>query len=214
MAHTYPPLNVEIRTPRLTLAGATDELLERLVPVVRAGIADVEPLPFDDPISFYADSPEREWQWLQSIWRGRGRVTPDAWRLYFAVLVDGEAVGMQDLTASNFTRFGTVSTFSWLAPGSRGRGLGTEMRAAILHLAFAGLGAREAGSDAFVDNEASNRVSRGLGYEPNGTDWDTRRGEAARIQQWRLTRETWERTRRDDIHLSGVRECLPVLGIG
>ncbi|GAA3514365.1 GNAT family N-acetyltransferase [Actinocatenispora rupis] len=214
MAHTYPPLNVEIRTPRLTLAGATDELLERLVPVVRAGIADVEPLPFDDPISFYADSPEREWQWLQSIWRGRGRVTPDAWRLYFAVLVDGEAVGMQDLTASNFTRFGTVSTSSWLAPGSRGRGLGTEMRAAILHLAFAGLGAREAGSDAFVDNEASNRVSRGLGYEPNGTDWDTRRGEAARIQQWRLTRETWERTRRDDIHLSGVRECLPVLGIG
>jgi len=214
VAHTYPPLNVEVRTPRLTLAGASDELLERLVPLVRDGIANAEPWPFDDPMSFYADSPEREWQWLRGIWVGRGRVSPDSWRLYFAVLVDGEPLGMQDLTGSNFTRFGTVSSFSWLAPGRRGQGLGREMRAAILHLAFAGLGAREAGSDAFVDNEASNRVSRGLGYEPNGTDWDTRRGEPARIQQWRLTRDVWERDRRDDIELTGVDECLPVLGIG
>lgn len=213
VAHTYPPLNVEVRTPRVTLAGASDELLERLVPLVRAGIADAEPWPFDDPISFYADSPEREWQWLRGIWAGRARVTPDSWRLYFAVLVDGEPVGMQDLIGRNFTRFGTVSSFSWLAPGSRGQGLGKEMRAAVLHLAFAGLSAREAGSDAFVDNEASNRVSRGLGYEPNGTDWDTRRGEPARIQQWRLTRDAWERVRRDDIELAGVEECLPVLGI-
>jgi len=49
VAHTYPPLNVEVRTPRLTLAGASDELLERLVPLVRAGIADAEPWPFGDP---------------------------------------------------------------------------------------------------------------------------------------------------------------------
>lgn len=213
MAHTYPPLNVEIRTPRLTLAGATDELLERLVPIVRAGIADVEPWPFDDPISLYADSPEREWQWLRGIWRGRGRMSPDSWRLYFAVLVDGEAVGMQDLSGKNFDRFGTVTSFSWLAPGSRRQGLGKEMRAAILHLAFAGLGAREAGSDAFIDNAGSNGISRALGYEPNGTDWDSRKGEAAVIQQWRLTRDAWERTRRDDIELTGVAECLPVLGI-
>jgi len=211
VAYTYPPLNLAIRTPRLTLAGASDELLERLVPLVRAGIADAEPWPFDDPISFYADSPDREWQWLRSIWRGRGRMGPEGWRLYFAVLVDGEPVGMQDLVGRNFSRFGTVSSFSWLAPGRRGQGLGKEMRAAILHLAFAGLGAREAGSDAFVDNTASNAISRGLGYVPNGLDWDTRRGETARIQQWRLSREAW--TRREDIELTGVEACLPVLGI-
>ncbi|MBL7255763.1 GNAT family N-acetyltransferase [Paractinoplanes lichenicola] len=213
MAHTYPPLNVEVRTPRLTLAGASDKLLERLVPVVRAGVADVEPWPFDDPISFYADNPEREWKWLQGIWRGRGRVTPELWRLYFVVLVDGEAVGMQDLVGRKFTQFGTVTSFSWLAPGRRGQGLGKEMRTAILHLAFAGLGAREASSDAFADNAASNAISRGLGYEPNGTDWDTRRGEPGLIQQWRLTREAWERTRRDDVELTGVAACLPVLGV-
>jgi RimJ/RimL family protein N-acetyltransferase len=214
VAHTYPPLNVEVRTPRLTLAGASDELLERLVPLVRAGVADAEPWPFDDPTSFYADSPEREWQWLRRIWAGRARLSPDPWRLYFAVLVDGEPVGMQDLIGANFARFGTVSSFSWLAPGRRGQGLGREMRAAILQLAFAGLGAREAGSAAFVDNEASNRISRSLGYEPNGTDWDTRRGEPAQVRLWRLTRDAWEQARRDDIELAGVQECLPVLGIG
>ena len=214
MAHTYPPLNVEARTPSLTLAGASDELLERLVPLVRAGIADAEPWPFDDPSSFYLDSPDREWRWLRSTWAGRGRVSPDWWRLYFAVLVDGEPVGMQTLTGRDFDRFGTVTSFSWLAPSRRGQGLGKEMRAAILHLAFAGLGAREAGSDAFVDNPASNRVSRSLGYEPNGFDWDTRRGEPVRVQQWVLTREAWERVRRDDIELAGVAECLPVLGLG
>jgi RimJ/RimL family protein N-acetyltransferase len=168
--HTYPPLNLEVRTPRLTLAGATDELLERLVPVVRAGVADAAPWPFDDPMSLYAEG-------------------------------------------SDFTKFGTVSSFSWLAPGQRGRGIGTEMRAAVLHLAFAGLGACEAESDAFADNQASNQVSRALGYEPNGTTWDTRRGEVAPIQRWRLTRDAWERVRRGDIELIGVQACLPALGL-
>ena len=213
MIHTYPPLNLEVRTPRLTLAGATDELLERLVPVVRAGVADAAPWPFDDPMSLYADSPDREWRWLRAIWAGRARVDEGFWRLYFVVLLDGEPIGMQDLRGSEFTKFGTASTFSWLAPGRRGRGIGTEMRAAVLHLAFAGLGAREAESDAFTDNHASNQVSRALGYEPNGTTWDTRRGEAAVIQRWRLTRDAWERVRRDDIELVGVQECLPALGL-
>ncbi|WP_198663301.1 GNAT family N-acetyltransferase [Jiangella endophytica] len=85
------------------------------------------------------------------------------------------------------------------------------MRAAVLHLAFDGLGAREAASDAFVDNLASNRVSERLGYEPNGTDWATRRGDAAMPRRWRLTRERW--TRRGDIELTGVAECRPVLGL-
>jgi hypothetical protein len=57
-------------------------------------------------------------------------------------------------------------------------------------------------------------VSRGLGCEPNGTDRETRRGEPARIQRWRLTRDSWDRVSRQDIELTGVKECLPVLGIG
>ncbi|MFB6550858.1 hypothetical protein [Streptomyces sp. NPDC056405] len=88
-----------------------------------------------------------------------------------------------------------------------------EMRQAVLHLAFDGLRAREANSDAFFDNRPSNRVSEALGHVPNGVSWDTRRGEPAEIKQWRLTREQWIKRRRDDIELVAVDDCLPVLGI-
>jgi RimJ/RimL family protein N-acetyltransferase len=210
---SYPLLNLRVRTPRLVLAGATDELLERLIPVVRAGVVGAGPLPFDDPMSLYQDSPEREWRWLRAIWAGRARVDRSWWRLYFVVMVNGEPAGVQDLTGVQFAALGTVSTFSWLGPEYRGRGVGTEMRAAVLHLAFAGLAAREAASEAFADNQASNRVSEALGYEPDGTSWATRRGDAAPLKRWKLTRERWETTRRTDIELVGVQECLPVLGV-
>jgi RimJ/RimL family protein N-acetyltransferase len=209
----YPPLNVVVRTPRLELRGATDELLALLAPVVRDGVVDPDEAPFDDPMSLYADGPEREWRWLRGIWAGRARVDPQSWRLYFVVMVGGVATGMQDVIGQNFDSLGTVGTFSWLAPAYRGRGLGTEMRAAAIELAFAGLGAREASSDAFVDNAASNRVSQALGYEPNGTEWATRRGEPALMLRWKLTRERWESRRREDITLVGVDPCRAVLGL-
>ena len=212
-ASAYPPLNVQVHTPRLSLLGATDELLERLVPVVRKGVVTEPPWPFDDPMSLYKDSPDREWGWLRGVWAGRAKVSDSFWRLYFVVVVDGEPVGMQDLISSEFSAFGKVDTFSWLGPDVRGRGLGKEMRQAVLHLAFEGLGAREAASDAFVDNHVSIRVSQALGYQPNGIDWATRRGDAAELNRWRLTREQWSMGRRDDIELVGVAECLPVLGI-
>jgi RimJ/RimL family protein N-acetyltransferase len=211
---SYPPLNLAVRTPRITLAAATDELLDRLVPVVRAGVVvEGEPLPFDDPMSLYAESPEREWSWLRRVWAGRSKVGPDFWRLYFVVCADGEPLGMQDLIGHDFAAVGTVTSFSWLAPAARGKGLGREARAAILHLAFDGFGAREAGSDAFADNHASNRVSEALGYTRNGTEWATRRGEPAQLLRWRMTRAGWLSRRRTDIELSGVAECKPVLGI-
>jgi RimJ/RimL family protein N-acetyltransferase len=210
----YPPLNVQVHTPRLSLLGATDELLERLVPTVRKGVATGPPWPFDDPMSLYAEGPERVWGWLRGVWAGRGRVSAGFWRLYFVVVIDGEPVGMQDLIGTDFGAFGTVSTFSWLSPDVRGGGFGKEMRQAVLHLAFDGLGAREANSDAFVDNHASNHVSQALGYVPNGVSWDTRRGEPGEIRCWRLTREQWIERRRDDIELVAVADCLPVLGIG
>lgn len=214
MPSAYPPLNLAVRTPRLTLAAATDDLLERLAPVVRAGVVtDDDPVPFDDPMSLYEDSPAREWRWMRAIWGGRSRIDATFWRLYFVICDDGEPVGMQDLIGHDFAALGTVTSFSWLAPGARGRGLGKESRAAILHLAFAGFGAREAGSDAFTDNHASNRVSEALGYTRNGTAWATRRGAAAELQRWRLARDDWARRRRADIELSGVEECKPLLGL-
>ena len=205
---SYPLLDVRVTTPTLELRGATDNLLDELADVVRDGKAHADPAPYDDPISFYEPDPDvRVAQWLRAIWRGRGKVEPDAWRLYFVVVVDGRPVGMQDLIGVNFSTFGTVTSFSWLVDDQRGRGLGHEMRAAILHLAFDGLGAKEAGSDAFVDNHGSNAISRDLGYEANGSDWATRQGEPALLNRWRLTRDNWEQRRRDNIRLHNIEAC-------
>lgn len=205
---SYPLLGVRVRTPRLELHAATDDLLDELAEVVRDGKTHAEPPPYDDPMSFYENDPDvRVAKWLRAIWRGRGRVEPEAWRLYFVVMVDGRPVGEQTLSGVDFATLGTVTTFSWLSADLRGRGLGREMREAILHLAFAGLEAKEAASDAFVDNEGSNAVSRGLGYAPNGSEWATRQGRPALLNRWRLTREGWERGRRDDIDLEGVDAC-------
>ncbi|CCH78020.1 GCN5-related N-acetyltransferase [Nostocoides japonicum T1-X7] len=209
---SYPLLEVRIGTPRLELRSATDELLDELAVAVRAGKTDAEPAPYDDPMSLYEPDPDlRVAKWLQGIWRGRGRVEPGAWRLYFVVVVDGTPVGEQTLIGVDFSTLGTVTTFSWLSADHRGRGLGHEMREAVLHLAFEGLGAREAASDAFVDNVGSNAISRDLGYEPNGTEWATRRGEPALLNRWRLTRDAWEQRRRDDIRLHHVEACHALL---
>ena len=205
---SYPILDVRVSTPTLELRGATDDLLDQLADVVRAGKTHADPAPYDDPISLYEPDPDlRVAKWLRAIWHGRGKVEPDSWRLYFVVVVDGQPVGMQDLIGVSFSTFRTVTSFSWLATDHRRRGLGHEMRAAILHLAFDGLGAKEASSDAFVDNHGSNAISRDLGYEPNGSDWATRHGEPALLNRWRLTRDNWEQRRRDNIHLHNIDAC-------
>lgn len=205
---SYPLLDVRVSTPTLELHGATDELLDQLAVAVRAGKTHDDPAPYDDPMSFYETDPDlRVAKWLRAIWRRRGTVEPDAWRLNFVVIVDGRPVGEQTLTGVNFSTFGTVTTFSWLSSDQRGRGLGREMREAVLHLAFDGLEAKEASSDAFVDNNGSNAISRRLGYEPNGSDWATRQGEPALLNRWRLTRSIWEPRRRDDIQLHNIEAC-------
>jgi RimJ/RimL family protein N-acetyltransferase len=209
---SYPLLDVRVTTPTLELRGATDDLLDELADVVRSGRTHADPPPYDDPMSFYEPDPDvRVARWLRAIWRGRGRVEPDTWRLYLVVMVDGRPVGEQTLSGVSFSTLGTVTTFSWLSSDLRGRGLGREMREGVLHLAFDGLGAKEAASDAFIDNEGSNAVSRGLGYAPNGTEWATRQGHPALLNRWRLTRDVWEPRRRDDIELHHVEACHALL---
>ena len=49
-----------------------------------------------------------------------------------------------DMSAHDYPVLREVSTFSWVGVRHHGRGIGTEMWAAALHLAFAGLGATDA----------------------------------------------------------------------
>lgn len=72
---SYPLLDVRVSTPTLELHGATDDLLDHLADVVRAGQAHADPAPYDDPMSFYENDPDlRVATWLRAIWRGRGKV--------------------------------------------------------------------------------------------------------------------------------------------
>lgn len=149
---------------------------------------------------------------MRAIWAGRSRVNDAFWRLYFVICDDGEPLGMHDLIATDFATLGTVESFSWLAPAARGRGLGKKSRAAILHLAFEGFDARQAASEAFIDNHASNRVSEALGYTRNVTSWCTRR-EGRRVATLETDPGRVGTRRRTDIELSGVEACKPGLSL-
>ena len=119
---------------------------------------------------------------------------------------------MQEVHANDFAIVRSVDTGSWLARSYQGQGIGTEIRAAVLHLAFAGLGALEALSGAFDDNPSSLAVSRKLGYEKVGERRVARRGEPARLIGFRLTRDRWEAHRRNDITIAHLEECRESLG--
>lgn len=130
-----------------------------------------------------------------------------------AVIVDGQAAGIQDMRAERFAVTRAVSTGSWLGRRFQGRGLGQEMRAAVLHLAFAGLGAEVAYSGAFEDNPASLGVSRALGYVENGDRVHDREGVAARQIGLKLVRARWEEHRRGDIEIDGLEGCRDWFGV-
>jgi RimJ/RimL family protein N-acetyltransferase len=209
-ATIWPFAALRISTPTLELRYPDDDDLCALARLAAEGIHDPATMPFSVPWT-RAESPELERGTLQHHWMVRAGLTRDDWRLPCAVSHDGELVGVQAIGAKKFAVCRTVDTGSWLVGRAQGRGIGTEMRAAILHFAFAGLGAEEALSGSFVDNPASAAVSRHHGYEPNGEEIVDREGEPARMQRWVLRRARWTPHRRDDITVDGLDACLPLL---
>jgi RimJ/RimL family protein N-acetyltransferase len=91
----------------------------------------------------------------------------------FTVFHDGEPIGVQGLDIHS----DWVTTGSWLGEAYQGRGLGTEMRAAVLTYAFGSRDAKVARSGAIQGNPQSLGVSRKLGYEAVGTRVVSPRGE-------------------------------------
>ncbi len=213
-AHPFWPFfGLSVRTPRLELRYANDALLEELAVLHAAGVVRPGTEPFDGNATFYQPGPGTT-RWLKGQWSARSRTSPEWWVLVFAAVVDGRPVGGQEMSGIEFPMVRSVSSFSWLGREHQGKGLGKEMRAAVLHLAFAGLGARRAESEAFDDNPASQAVSRSLGYEPDGSYYAPRPSGAGRMSRFALSREKWQRTQhRHDIDIEGLQPCLDHLGL-
>ncbi|MCP4434059.1 MAG: GNAT family N-acetyltransferase [Actinomycetia bacterium] len=179
-----------MNTPQLVLEPLRENRYDEACALVERGIHDPDWMPFEVPFTD-APSPRRELDavgfWL-SCWAG---VSQHGWRLPFAVLCGGALVGVQDIAASGWVESRTVATGSWLGREHQGRGLGREMRAAVLHLALGHLGAERAESCAFEDNTASRRVSEVLGYREAGLRTADRRGEPAVQVTFAIDRDDW-----------------------
>ncbi len=203
----WPLFDLRVRTPRLEIRLPTDEDQVQLIDVIDRGIHDPATMPFLNPFTD-TPAPLRNRESLRWWWSRRANWSPDDWWFTGAVVVDGALVGVQDLSAKNFSLLRTVNSGSWLGREYQGQGLGKEMRAAILHLAFGGLDAVKAYSSAFHDNEASLAVSRSLGYVENGDELVLRRGQPDRVVNVKLDRSTWLLHRREDIEIEELEGCL------
>ena len=203
-----------VRTPRLELRPDDDDGLMELVDEAYQGVHDPAVMPFAVP---WTDAPAEELgrRVLQYYWSQRAELRPDSWSVPFLVRLDGNVIGTQGLAARDFAITREVHTGSWIGRRHQGRGVGTEMRAAVLQLAFDHLGAVAARSDAFVDNPASHAVSRKLGYVPDGTVVLSRRGEAAVEQRLLVSRVAFERHRPPwTAEVKGLTEdCRALLGV-
>ncbi|MEU5385527.1 GNAT family N-acetyltransferase [Kitasatospora cineracea] len=208
----WPLLGLELVTPRLTLRLPTPEELAVLADLASQGVHDPATMPFS---SGWTDLPasERARSVIQQQWRRQGEWKPEHWSLNLAVFEDGHPVGSQALAAKRFRLVREVSSASWLGREYQGRGIGTEMRAAVLHLAFERLEAVSAVTGAFTDNEPSLAVSHKLGYRDDGFERRVVRGDVVIMQRLRLPRSEWNPEFSRGMRITGLTPCLPLFGL-
>jgi RimJ/RimL family protein N-acetyltransferase len=192
MSSLWPLYDLHLTTPRLELRPVQDQDLPAAVEAALAGIHPPGKSPFSTP---WTEAPRDEIgaNMARWHWKCRSEFTPEAWSLLFGIWHEGRFVGCQDVGARNFAALKTVTTGSWLTQSVQGRGLGAEMRAAVVLWAFDWLGADVAESEAAAWNSASLGVSRSLGYELNGITrkaWGTK---VETVQHVRLTPQTLKR---------------------
>ena len=208
----WPLFGLRIVTPRLVLEYPDDEVVGELATLTGQGVHDPATMPFMVP---WTDAPANELprNSAQHFWRNRAAWTADEWHCPMAVLMDGELVGVQVIFAKQFALLRTFETGSWLGLPYQRKGIGKEMRAAVLHFGFASLGGNVAITGAWHDNAASLGVTRSLGYEPNGQEILMRRDKPDVMLHFRMERAAWEAQRRDDITIEGLEPCLELFGI-
>ncbi|MCA1217633.1 GNAT family N-acetyltransferase [Streptomyces sp. 8L] len=209
----WPLVGLRLTTPRLELRLPSLDDLAALASLAAEGVHDPAVQPFTVPWTDAAPE-ERARSVLQYHWRCWGEWRKEDWTLNLVVLRDDVVLGTQGISGRDFPIRREVATGSWLRVAHHGQGAGTEMRAAVLQLAFAGLGARHAVSSTNVDNSASLGVSRKLGYQEDGIERHAVRGEPALLHRLRLTAERRQEHRSVPVKVEGLPACLPWFGLG
>ena len=201
-----PLFALRLRTPSLELRLPTPDDVLELYRVAAAGIHPPDEMPFGiawtdtlnerDFVAFHQELIER---WL-----------PEHWDANFVTVLDGGVIGTQGLHGRDFAATRQVGSGSWLGQAWQGQGIGTEQRAAVLELAFRGLGARAATTGAIWDNVASQRVSEKLGYRLVGESTASPRGEPVRHLDYLLERASWRSPVR--VEIENLEPALHLFG--
>jgi RimJ/RimL family protein N-acetyltransferase len=216
LTEIWPVLGIRVRTPAVELFVPGYETLAEVARLAAGGIYDPQNhhLP-RTPVGGWEDggSPEAERRFLRYYWAAFADWRPERWNLLLAARAGGTVIGVQEIGAQDFAVTRTVSTGSWVGRAHQGAGHGKPMREAVLHLAFAGLGAERADTAAWVTNHASLGVSAALGYQPNGTT--TRAAEGRRVEQRNLTLHPadWRRSSADVVIAGLTPDARRMLGL-
>ncbi len=211
LADIWPLFGLRVVGPRLTLQLAVGEEVAALALEARSLNAPGEPQ--FQMRWMYDPSPLMEREFLRRYWKALSAWDSNEWRLPLVAYLNGKPIGLQDVWAEDFVVARTVRTGSWIGRGYQGQGLGTEMRAAALELAFGCLQVAEAYTDFYAENARSAAVSRKLGYVDNGQRVVSRRGQPAVERLMRLDRVSWERCRLSGVKVEGVADCLELFGL-
>lgn len=201
----WPLESLRLRVADLVLRPVRDADLDALADALTDDIEmnPATPRPFG-----LAERESRAVALRQEHWQTRASWSPDSWDLGFVVESAGSVLGLQSLEAEHYRTLRAVETASWLGAAHRGRGIGRAARTAVLALAFEGLGARIALTEAWHDNGASIGVSRRLGYRPNGSVPHERDGSADEMVRLRMDHDEWAAVERPDVRISGLEGCL------
>lgn len=208
----WPLRGLVVRTPRLELRPARDTDVAELA-VLACGPVEADGSALGEH-EHGLHGAELARGLVTQFWRHRADFSATAWQIDFAVIHDQRLIGVQSLTAQHFTVAREVSTSSWLARSAQNQGLGTEMRAAVLDVAFDALEAEQARSTVTAAASASKAVSVKLGYRSDGTDHLVRGGtHLVRRTRLLLTRSAFGQHRpRWRPEITGLEPCLPLLG--
>lgn len=211
-ADLLPMLGLEVVAGPIRMTGITDDVLAELAVLAGRGVHDPARMPFTYP---WTDVPADRLpgEFAKYHWRTRADFSPQAWTINLAVYADGELVGVQGMTTSDFLVTRTGETGSWLGREYQGRGLGTLMRQVFCALCFDHLDFAEITSAAFTDNPSSLGVSRKVGYQENGRVRRQRRpGELATTIQLLLPPERLVRAPHP-LAVSGVEAFRASIGL-